>query len=145
MAHKNYYAHLSNNRRELLIDHLTETGKLAEKFAFVFGCGKLGLQRILPRISQTAGRINRNDRSRQSSSRFFSSCAKVQNIQHALRKAAFTEHTIENLIPLNQCCFFHPRATSSVIITLNPTAKKTVPKFECFPCDISGISSSTTT
>ena len=44
MAHKNYYAHLSNNRRELLIGHLTETGKLAEKSAFVFGCGKLGLQ-----------------------------------------------------------------------------------------------------
>ena len=45
MAHKNYYAHLSNNRRELLIDLLTEIGKLA--------------------------------------------------IQHALRKAAFTERTIE--------------------------------------------------
>lgn len=44
MANKNYYAHLSNNRRERLIDHLTETGVLAEKFASVFGCGKLGLQ-----------------------------------------------------------------------------------------------------
>lgn len=44
MAHKNYYAHLSNNRREPLIDHLIETGMLAEKFASVFGCGKLGLQ-----------------------------------------------------------------------------------------------------
>ena len=39
----------------------------------------------------------------------------------------------------------HPSATSSTIITLNPTAKNTVPMLECCPCDISGISSSTTT
>ena len=39
----------------------------------------------------------------------------------------------------------YPSATSSVIITLKPTAKKTVPRLECFPWDISGISSSTTT
>ncbi len=39
----------------------------------------------------------------------------------------------------------YPNATSSTIITLKPTAKKTVPMLECFPCDISGISSSTTT
>ena len=39
----------------------------------------------------------------------------------------------------------YPSATSSVIITLKPTAKNTVPRLECFPCDISGISSSTTT
>lgn len=38
-----------------------------------------------------------------------------------------------------------PSATSRIIITLNPTAKKIVPMFECFPSDISGISSSTTT
>ena len=38
-----------------------------------------------------------------------------------------------------------PNATSSTIMTLNPTAKNTVPRFECCPCDISGISSSTTT
>ena len=39
----------------------------------------------------------------------------------------------------------HPSATSSTIITLKPTAKNIVPTFECSPCDISGISSSTTT
>ena len=39
----------------------------------------------------------------------------------------------------------YPSATSSVIMTLKPTAKKIVPMLECFPCDISGISSSTTT
>lgn len=38
-----------------------------------------------------------------------------------------------------------PSETSRIIITLNPTAKKIVPMFECFPSDISGISSSTTT
>ena len=40
---------------------------------------------------------------------------------------------------------FHPSATSSTIIRLKPTAKNTVPMLECAPCDISGISSSTTT
>ena len=39
----------------------------------------------------------------------------------------------------------HPSATSSTIITLKPTAKNTAPTLECCPCDISGISSSTTT
>ncbi len=39
----------------------------------------------------------------------------------------------------------HPSATSSTIITLKPAAKNTVPTLECCPCDISGISSSTTT
>ncbi len=39
----------------------------------------------------------------------------------------------------------HPSATSSTIITLKPTAKNTVPTLECCPCDIFGISSSTTT
>lgn len=38
-----------------------------------------------------------------------------------------------------------PSETSRIIITLKPTAKKIVPMFECFPSDISGISSSTTT
>ena len=39
----------------------------------------------------------------------------------------------------------YPSATSSTIITLKPTAKNTVPTLECCPCDISEISSSTTT
>ena len=39
----------------------------------------------------------------------------------------------------------HPSATSSTIITLKPTAKNTGPTLECCPCDISGISFSTTT
>ena len=39
----------------------------------------------------------------------------------------------------------YPKATSSVIMMLKPTAKKIVPMLECRPCDISGISSSTTT
>ena len=43
------------------------------------------------------------------------------------------------------CAVCYPSATSSTIITLKPTAKNTVPRLECRPCDISGISSSTTT
>ena len=39
----------------------------------------------------------------------------------------------------------HPSATSRIIISVKPAAKATVPRFECFPSDISGISSSTTT
>ena len=42
-------------------------------------------------------------------------------------------------------CIGQPRATSSIIMRLKPTAKKTVPILECSPSDISGISSSTTT
>lgn len=41
--------------------------------------------------------------------------------------------------------YFYPSATSRVIIKVNPTAKNTVPIFECSPLDISGISYSTTT
>ena len=33
----------------------------------------------------------------------------------------------------------YPSATSSVIITLKPAAKKIVPMLECRPCDISGV------
>ena len=39
----------------------------------------------------------------------------------------------------------YPSATSRDIITMNPTAKVMTPTSECSPCDISGISSSTTT
>ena len=39
----------------------------------------------------------------------------------------------------------YPRATSNVIITMNPRAKVRTPISECSPSDISGISSSTTT
>ena len=39
----------------------------------------------------------------------------------------------------------HPSATSSIIISVKPRAKKMVPILECSPSDISGISSSTTT
>ena len=39
----------------------------------------------------------------------------------------------------------HPSTTSSTIITLKSTTKNTVPTLECCPCDIFGISSSTTT
>ncbi len=39
----------------------------------------------------------------------------------------------------------YPSATSSTIIRLKPMAKKMVPTLVCVPCDISGISSSTTT
>jgi|GEM_PF-5046578 len=41
--------------------------------------------------------------------------------------------------------FLYPNTTSSTIIRANPTAKPTVPKLECDPFDVSGISSSTTT
>ena len=40
---------------------------------------------------------------------------------------------------------YYPNATSSAIIRLKPTANEITPIFECFPADISGISSSTTT
>lgn len=40
---------------------------------------------------------------------------------------------------------FYPSATSRIIISENPTAKKTVPILEYSPADISGMSSSTTT
>lgn len=40
---------------------------------------------------------------------------------------------------------FHPRATSSIIIAVKPTAKAIVPESDCSADDISGISSSTTT
>ncbi len=39
----------------------------------------------------------------------------------------------------------YPSATSSTIISTNPTANPTVPRFECSPSEASGISSSTTT
>ena len=39
----------------------------------------------------------------------------------------------------------YPSATSSAIMMLKPTAKASVPRLECLPWDISGISSSTTT
>ena len=39
-----FYAHINSEKKELLIDHLRETGKLAEQFASEFGYGKLGLQ-----------------------------------------------------------------------------------------------------
>ena len=38
-----------------------------------------------------------------------------------------------------------PNATSRIIIREKPTAKERTPTFEWLPCDISGISSSTTT
>ena len=124
VAHKNYYAHLSNNRRYSAcpiqrIRRFVSTWLLKSSLVKPTHCiWAAGVDFDFPSggreyasltaISQTAGRMNRNGRSRQSSSSFFGSCAKVQNIQHALRKASFTEHTIENLIPLNQCCFFTP-------------------------------------
>ena len=40
---------------------------------------------------------------------------------------------------------YQPKATSSDTITVKPAAKNNTPISECFPCDISGISSSTTT
>ncbi len=58
----------------------------------------------------------------------------------ALRACAVLK--IQPTIP---CQTAYPSATSSTIITLNPTAKNIVPMLECSPCDISGISSSTTT
>lgn len=40
---------------------------------------------------------------------------------------------------------YQPSATFRTVITLNPTAKSTVPMFECIPSDIFGIRSSTAT
>ncbi len=53
--------------------------------------------------------------------------------------------TAEDRSPCTDFLYSYPSATSRTIITLNPTAKKTVPMLECSPWDISGISSSTTT
>ena len=52
------------------------------------------------------------------------------------RRTAFSKNFMNHI---------HPSATSSAIMTENPTAKKMVPILECLPSDISGISSSTTT
>ena len=43
------------------------------------------------------------------------------------------------------CLYDYPRVTSKNNIRLNPSIKNIVAAFECLPCDISGISSSTTT
>ena len=51
----------------------------------------------------------------------------------------------ENQNPLLPGASFYPSATSSTIISTNPTANPTVPRFECSPSEASGISSSTTT
>ena len=40
---------------------------------------------------------------------------------------------------------FYPSATSRIIIVTKPNENTTVPMFVCFPSDISGINSSTTT
>ena len=40
---------------------------------------------------------------------------------------------------------YYPKATSRIIISTKPKLNATVPQLECFPSDISGISSSTTT
>ena len=71
-----------------------------------------------------------------------------EGVRHALRKCfdLFRREIIEHTGGKeHQYLHAYPSATSSVIITLKPTAKNTVPRLECFPCDISGISSSTTT
>ena len=54
-------------------------------------------------------------------------------------------HGISSLSQKQRHLRAYPSATSSVIMTLKPAAKKIVPMLECSPCDISGISSSTTT
>ena len=54
-------------------------------------------------------------------------------------------HGISSLSQKQRHLRAYPSATSSVIMTLKPAAKKIAPMLECFPCDISGISSSTTT
>ena len=46
---------------------------------------------------------------------------------------------------LNELNSNYPNATSSVSISVNPKENNTVPILLCFPADISGISSSTTT
>lgn len=39
----------------------------------------------------------------------------------------------------------YPKTTSNIIMIQNPNKKESVGRFECFPCAISGTSSSTTT
>lgn len=70
----------------------------------------------------------------------------------SLMCASHMEHAMPEIFTVVRIIFVpsfkiesYPSATSSVIMALKPTAKKIVPMLECFPCDISGISSSTTT
>lgn len=52
----------------------------------------------------------------------------------------------KNCLSFSVCLHIsYPNATSSIIMTVNPAAKRSVPTLECAPSDISGISSSTTT
>ncbi len=70
----------------------------------------------------------------------------IQEMKDYLALCLQGERTIpQRKILLCISAVFHPSATSSTIIRLKPTAKNTVPMLECAPCDISGISSSTTT
>ena len=39
----------------------------------------------------------------------------------------------------------YPKTTSNIIMIQNPNKKESVGRFECFPCAISGTSSSNTT
>ncbi len=65
-----------------------------------------------------------------------------------MRRGTYNEYTgVHNVVT---ACGAHrasgyPSTTSSTIITEKPAANMTVPRLECAPCDISGISSSTTT
>lgn len=51
----------------------------------------------------------------------------------------------KTVFPSPRHAILYPIATSSVSMSVNPTAKRRVPTFECLPADISGMSSSTTT
>ena len=56
-----------------------------------------------------------------------------------------TQLETAQLLQISRSYVSRLETTSRTIIRLNPTAKSTVPISECSPCDISGMSSSTTT
>ena len=59
--------------------------------------------------------------------------------------AASSYRFCSQLLPVPQPAGSHPNATSSIIIRVKPAVKAMVPILVCFPWDISGINSSTTT
>ena len=69
------------------------------------------------------------------------------NIKCYFFQPQFLNPRLQNINPslMKELFSIYPNATSSIIITLNPAAKKIVPMLECFPAAISGINSSTTT
>ena len=116
-----------------------------------FRCSAIHAERLLSYGNEVSYTIIRMCQGASSQRVFISWDAfsyEINNRMLALR--AFYCHeqlppATENQHPLLPGASFYPSATSSTIISTNPTANPTVPRFECSPSEASGISSSTTT